>query len=115
IDPQAKRQGRDSTAGQLHNDTAYGLTGESVRGVPLVVTRKPFDSLTPAMLDKLRDPHLASLLRQAIGDKSGKELQAALKAFRERPGPYHRIRHVRIIEPVDVIQIRDRQGRAYKG
>ncbi|WP_374189436.1 type II CRISPR RNA-guided endonuclease Cas9 [Paracoccus thiocyanatus] len=115
IDPQAKRQGRDSTAGQLHNDTAYGLTGESVRGVPLVVTRKPFDSLTLAMLDKLRDPHLASLLRQAIGDKSGKELQAALKAFRERPGPYHRIRHVRIIEPVDVIQIRDRQGRPYKG
>lgn len=115
IDPQAKQQGRDSTAGQLHNDTAYGLTGESLRGVPLVVTRKPYDSLTPAMLGKLRDPHLASLLRQAIGDKSGKELQAALKAFRERPGPYHRIRHVRIIEPVDVIKIRDRQGRAYKG
>lgn len=115
IDPQAKRQGRDSTAGQLHNDTAYGLTGETARGVPLVVTRKPFDSLTPAMIEKIRDPHLVNLLKLAIKDKSGKDLQAALKAFRERPGPYHHIRHVRIIEPVDVIQIRDRQGRAYKG
>lgn len=115
IDLHAKQQGRDSTAGQLHNDTAYGLTGESLRGVPLVVTRKPYDSLTATMLDKLRDPYLAELLRPAIGDKIGKELQAALKAFRERPGPYHRIRHVRIIEPVDVIPIRDRQGRVYKG
>ena len=115
IDPQAKRQGRDSTAGQLHNDTAYGLTDETVRGVPLVVTRKPFDSLTPAMIEKIRDPHLASLLTLAIKDKSGKELQAALKAFRERPGPYQRIRHLRIIEPVDVIKIHNQQGRAYKG
>lgn len=115
IDPQAKRRGRDSTAGQLHNDTAYGLTDEIARGVPLVVTRKPFDSLTPALIEKIRDPHLANLLTLAIKNKSGKDLQAALKAFRERPGPYHRIRHVRIIEPVDVIKIHDRQGHAYKG
>ena len=115
IDPEAKKQGRDSTAGQLHNDTAYGLTDETARGVPLVVTRKPFDSLTPAMIDKIRDPYLVQLLRPAIKDKGGKDLQAALKQFRERPGPYHRIRHVRIIEPVDVIKIHDRQGRAYKG
>lgn len=115
IDPEAKKQGRDSTAGQLHNDTAYGLTDETARGVPLVVTRKPFDSLTPAMIDKIRDPYLVQLLRPAIKDKGGKDLQAALKQFRERPGPYHRIRHVRIIEPVDVIKIHDRHGRAYKG
>lgn len=110
-----KKQPPHSTAGQLHNDTAYGLTVETIRDVPLVVTRKPFDSLTSALIEKIRDPHLANLLRLAIKDKTGKDMQAALKAFREHPGPYHRIRHVRIIEPVDVIQIRDRQGRAYKG
>ncbi|MDO5612903.1 MAG: type II CRISPR RNA-guided endonuclease Cas9 [Paracoccus sp. (in: a-proteobacteria)] len=115
FDPEAKKQGRDSTAGQLHNDTAYGLTDKTARGVPLVVTRKAFDSPTPAMLDKIRDPYLVKLLTPIVKDKSGKDLQAALKAFREQPGPYHRIRHVRIIEPVDVIKIRDTQGRAYKG
>jgi CRISPR-associated endonuclease Csn1 len=115
IDPDAKKRGRDSTAGKLHNDTAYGLTDETERGVPRVVTRKPFDRLTPALLDKIRDPYLVKLLTVAITGKSGKALQAALQSFRERPGPYHRIRHVRIIEPVDVIKIQDRQGRPYKG
>lgn len=115
IDPEARRQGRDSTSGQLHNDTAYGLTGETLNGVPLVVSRKPIDSLTPAMLDKIRDPHLAQLLRLAIKGREGKDLKAAIEAFRARPGPYHRIRHLRLIEPVDVIKIHDRNGVAYKG
>lgn len=115
IDPEARKQGHDSTAGQLHNDTAYGLTTETLNGVPLVVSRKPIDSVTPAMLDKIRDPYLAKLLRLAIDNKEGKELKAAIEAFRARPGPYHRIRHVRLIEPIDVIKIRDREGRAYKG
>ncbi len=115
IDPQARKQGRDTTAGQLHNDTAYGLTGESQNGVPLVVTRKPIDSLTPAMIEKIRDPFLARQLALAIKGKDGKDLKAAIEAFRARPGPYHRIRHVRLVEPVDVIGIRDGKGRVYKG
>lgn len=115
IDLEAKKQGRDSTSGQLHNDTAYGLTGETLKGVPLVVTRKPIDSLTPGMIEKIRDPHLAQLLALATQGKEGKDLKSAIAAFRNRPGSYHRIRHVRIIEPVDVIEIRNREGRAYKG
>ena len=115
IDAEARKQGRDSTSGQLHNDTAYGLTGETLNGKPLVVSRKPIDSLTPAMLDKIRDPYLAELLRLAIKGKEGKDLKAAIEAFRARPGPYHRIRHLRLIEPVEVIKIRDRDGVAYKG
>ena len=115
IAPDAKKQGRDSTTGQLHNDTAYGLTGETLNGVPLVVTRKPIDSLTQAMIEKIRDPHLAQLLMLATKGKDGKDFKSAVEAFRTRPGPYHRIRHVRIIEPVDVIEIRNREGRAYKG
>ena len=115
IDPEARKQGRDRTSGQLHNDTAYGLTKEVLNGVPLVVSRKPIDTLTPAMIEKIRDPHLAQLLASATRGKDGKELKAAIEDFRARPGPYRGIRHVRVIEPVDVIRVRDRQGRAYKG
>jgi CRISPR-associated endonuclease Csn1 len=115
IDPAARAKGADTTTGQLHNDTAYGLTGESVNGVPLVVTRKPFDSLTPAIIAKLRDSKLAEALAVATKGKDGKEYQAALRAFAARPGPYRGIRRVRIIEPVEVIEIKDRNGIAYKG
>lgn len=115
IDPAARSKGADTTTGQLHNDTAYGLTGQSLNGVPLVVTRKPFDALTPAMVDKLRDRHLAEALALATKGKDGKDYQTALRAFAARPGPYHGIRRVRIIEPVDVIEIKDRKGLAYKG
>ena len=104
-----------STAGQLHNDTAYGLTGQTQNGVPLVVTRKPFDGLTPAIIDKLRDQPLAEALRIATKDKDGKNFQTALRNFKARPGPYQGIRRVRIIEPVDVIEIKDKNGVAYKG
>lgn len=104
-----------STTGQLHNDTAYGLTGLSQNGVPLVVTRKPFDGLTPAIIDKLRDVSLADALRLTTKGKDGKDYQTALRNFKTRPGPYQGIRRVRIIEPVDVIEIRDRNGVAYKG
>jgi CRISPR-associated endonuclease Csn1 len=115
IDPAARAKGTDTTTGQLHNDTAYGLTGQSLNGVPLVVTRKPFDALTPAMVDKLRDRHLAEALTLATKGKDGKDYQTALRAFAARPGPYHGIRRVRIIEPVAVIEIKDRNGLAYKG
>jgi CRISPR-associated endonuclease Csn1 len=104
-----------STTGQLHNDTAYGLTGQSQNGVPLVVTRKPFDGLTPAIIDKLRDLALAEALRLATKGKDGKDYQTALRNFKSCPGPYQGIRRVRIIEPVDVIEIKDRNGVAYKG
>lgn len=104
-----------STTGQLHNDTAYGLTGLSQSGVPLVVTRKPFDGLTPAIIEKLRDLPLAEALRLVTKGKDGKDYQTALRNFKARPGPYQGIRRVRIIEPVDVIEIKDRNGVAYKG
>lgn len=115
IDPAARAKGRDSTTGQLHNDTAYGLTGETSNGVPLVVTRKPIDSLTPAMLDKIRDPQLVQGLSVATKGRDGKDLSAAVRAFADRPGPYQGIRRVRIIEPLDVIEIKDLNGKAYKG
>ena len=115
IDPAARAKGADTTTGQLHNDTAYGLTGKRLNGVPLVVTRKPFDSLTPALTLKLRDRPLADALTLATRGKDGKDYQTALRSFAGRPGPYHGIRRVRIIEPVDVIEVKDHNGVAYKG
>lgn len=115
LDLSAKQNGRDTTSGQLHNDTAYGLTDEVLNGVPLVVTRKPIDLLTPAMIEKIRDPLLVRHLSLATKGKDGKAFKAAVEAFRSRIGPYRGIRRVRVIEPVDVIKISDRQGRPYKG
>ncbi len=116
IDLTARKRGKDITAGRLHNDTAYGLTGETHNGgVLLVVTRKPIDSLTPAMIGKIRDPQLQMALTVSTSGKEGKDFDAAVKAFAARPGPYCGIRRVRIIEPASVIEIRDDSGRPYKG
>lgn len=114
IDPTARAQGRDQTTGPLHLDTAYGLTGQFEKGVPLVVFRKPFDSLTPAMIGKIRDEPLKAALAAATQGKDGKDFADALALFRGRPGPYHNIGRVRLIEPVSVIEIRDTAGRPYK-
>lgn len=116
IDPASRKIGRDTTSGQLHNDTAYGLTGkQNDNGVPLVVTRKPIDSLTSKMIEKIRDTDLQHTLRLITKGKESKEFDAAIKDFVARPGPYQGIRHVRLIEALDVIAIQDRDGQPTKG
>ena len=115
FDSGSRRIGRDSTTGQLHNDTAYGLTGMEKNGVPLVVTRKPLDDITPKLLDKIRDPDLKLQLMNATRSKEKKVFTDALKNFSEKPGPYQGIRRVRLIEPIEVIEITDKNGKPYKG
>ncbi len=105
---------KSSTAGSLHNDTAYGFTGEERNGVPVVVHRVPFSSLDEKALPSVRDRDLAAALLPRIRGLAGKELAAALSAFAAE-GPWRGIRHVRVIEPLNVIAIRDDAGRAYKG
>ena len=110
--------GRDVTAGRLHNDTAYGLTGDvSPKGLPIVVHRVPLASLKPAdIADQERIPD--SVLRQALDDatsgKSGKEFDAALDRFRKHHPQFAGIRRVRVREPLSVIPIKDAAGRIYK-
>ncbi len=115
----AKDPARQQTAGRLHNDTAYGLTGETdARGNTIVVRRKPFLSLTSKDIPSIRDEALRAVLEQHLrGIPDGKEFQAALDAFRKQKGfhHYHGIRHVRLTEPLSVIGIKDRDGRVYKG
>ncbi len=105
-----------STAGQLHNDTAYGLTClTDERGNPVVVRRKPFLSLQPKDLQSIRDAELQARLNEATDGLSGKDFAAALVRFRETDAKFRRIRRVRLTEGLTVIPIRDATGRAYKG
>jgi CRISPR-associated endonuclease Csn1 len=112
--PKPGENGR--TAGQLHNDTAYGITGErDARGNTIVVRRKSFLSLTDKDIANIRDDELRSRLHSATGGLSGGEFAAALDYFRKTDPKFYRIRRVRLTEALTVIPIRDRQGRVYKG
>lgn len=119
--------GRDVTAGRLHNDTAYGLTGDTnAKGLPIVVHRIPLTSLKPGDLtdpDRIPDPVLRDALHRATEGKSGKDFTAALEKIRrdgtsetDRNGDrqYKGLRHVRVREPLSVIPVKDRDGRVYK-
>lgn len=123
IDPAARKSGFDSTSGVLHQDTAFGPTGETDgKGLSLYVTRKPLLSLKPAQIAKtepgkggmIRDKDLRNLLANATNGKEGKDFEATLEAFARRPGPYHGIRHVRIIEPLSAAPISNGDDKARK-
>lgn len=114
---------RDVTAGRLHNDTAYGLTGLVAADgkTPIVVHRVSLMSLTPDdIADPIRIPDLP--LRTALADatrrfwdkKLKKEFDLALARFAKTHPVFKGIRRVRVREPLNVIAIRDRTGRAYK-
>lgn len=115
-------KGRDQTAGRLHNDTAYGLTGETdAKGNAIVVHRVPLTALKPADLEDdphrgVRDPDLKAALRDFTRGKDGKGFEEALRKFPELGAlAYRGIRRARVVEPLSVIEIRDRKGRPYKG
>lgn len=112
------KKDRDITSGRLHNDTAYGLTGRTnAKGVPIVVTRKPLLSLKPGDLadpERMPDHDLQEALFKATRGTSGKDFEKALREFAKRDGPFKGIRRVRLTEPLNVIPIHDKDGRAYK-
>ncbi|PID36242.1 MAG: type II CRISPR RNA-guided endonuclease Cas9 [Rhodobacterales bacterium] len=123
IDPQARKSGRDSTSCALHQETAYGLTGETdPRGVPLVVTRKPLSSLTPALIAReapgkggmIRDAELRRRLAVATKGKEGKAFEAAIQDFVAKPGAYQGTRHVRVVEPIGVAPIHNGKAKPAK-
>ena len=115
---------RDVTAGRLHNDTAYGLTGEVAADgrTPIVVHRVPLSSLKPGDIsdpDRIPDEALRDSLYEATRDLTGKEFEQALARFAKDHPVFKGIRRVRVREPLNVIQIRDRRNgkpyKAYKG
>lgn len=129
IDLAARKGGRDSTSGQLHNDTAYGLgDGGSV------VSRKPLTSLKLNDIEmttrgaNIRDVDLQRHLARVTRGLDGKEFEAALADFATAPklpdgsaNPYFGLRRVRLEETLQQsarIEVRDKAGKpfkAYKG
>ncbi|MDV7201484.1 type II CRISPR RNA-guided endonuclease Cas9 [Roseovarius sp. 10] len=99
IDPKARKIGKDTTAGQLHNDTAYGVIDDST-----VASRTPLMSLKPSDIEisstgkNIRDPKLQHALQMATNGKEGKDFEQALADFASKDGPYKGIRRVRLVE-----------------
>ncbi|WP_108484561.1 type II CRISPR RNA-guided endonuclease Cas9 [Oceaniglobus ichthyenteri] len=129
IDPQARAQGRDTTSGQLHNDTAYGVIDEGH-----VVSRTPLTSLKPGDIEvttkgkNIRDPFLQKHLARVTRGLDGRAFEAALVAFAraaklpdDTENPYFGLRRVRLSESLTKrarIEVADRNGKpfkAYKG
>jgi len=110
---------RDVTAGRLHNDTAYGLTGQMAADgkTPIVVHRVPFAGLKPGDIAdpaRIPDQALRDALFAATRDLTGKSYDQALVRFAEQHPVFRGIRRVRVREALNVIPIRDREGRPYK-
>ncbi len=122
IDREGRKTGHDSTTGQLHNDTAYGIIDDQT-----VVSSAPLLSLKPGDIElttkgkNLRDPYLQRKLALVCKGKDGKDLEEALRKFSANEGPYQGIRHVRLIESLQAsarVEIADANGKpvkAYKG
>jgi len=121
IDPALRRKGRDSTAGQLHNDTAYGVVDGNT-----VVSRKPLLSLKPRdiAVANVRDADLQRHLERVTRGLDGKEFEKALSDFAAAaklpdgsPNPYQGLRRVRLEERLQKsarIEVRDQTGKSFK-
>ncbi|MBH9993890.1 MULTISPECIES: type II CRISPR RNA-guided endonuclease Cas9 [Bartonella] len=120
-------QGKGKTAGQLHDATALGLTGETDdEGKKFVVTRENFLSLESTDIPKIRDKNLRAELdsaaKQSLPPDFGKmtkaqkkkEFQKVLVSFARDHKLYKGIRHVRVLDLLHVIEIKDKNGKAYK-
>jgi CRISPR-associated endonuclease Csn1 len=115
--------GKGQTAGKLHNDTAYGLTGEKDdKGNDLVVSRKPLSAFKAAKdLDGIRDRQLREALQETTYGLSGRDFEQAVHRLASqarldgKDNPFRNLRRIRMIEPLKTIPVRDRTGKTYKG
>lgn len=108
--------GKGKTAGKLHMETAYGLTGEvNTRGVPVVVYRKPFLSLEMKDLPSIRDENLQRELYGFVSGLEEKDFKDALIHFSKNHPHFKGIRRVRMTKNLNVIPIKNKNGIPYKG
>ena len=122
IDTSAKKDGRDSTAGSLHNSTAYGIVDKNeVVSRSLLSSLKPGDIETTKRGRNIRDPDLQKALQKAALGKEGKQLEATLQKFSRENSTYMGIRRVRMIENlqgpsrVEIAEGDDKPYKVYKG
>nr|WDE41865.1 Cas9 [uncultured organism] len=116
----ARSKAFDQTAGRLHNDTAYGLTGETdTRANGLVVHRVSLAALKPSHLEpegaRIRDEEIRLALRKHTQGLDGKAFTDAVLDFARKDPKFKGMRAVRVIEPLAVIPIKNGDGQAYKG
>jgi CRISPR-associated endonuclease Csn1 len=101
IDLAARRTGKDSTSGALHEATALSIIDDQN-----VAVRIPLLSLSAAHFEEggrsgwVRDPQLRAALHIATNGKESKAFEAAVLSFAAKPGPYHGISRVRIVKPL---------------
>jgi CRISPR-associated endonuclease Csn1 len=117
--------GHDMTSGKLHDETAYGLTGNyGLDGkTPVVVKRIAFSNLdakdigTPG---RIRDDALRLALVEATDGLTGKPFEQAMARFAREHPVFKGIRRVRVLgeragtPTLDVIPIVDKSGKPYK-
>ncbi len=105
----------------MHNDTAYGITGQSdAKGQMILVTRKLLSDLEPKDLDSIVDPQLRDHFNTETQGLSGKDFTQALCETGEGMRPP--VRRVRVATPmkessfVTIKHGKNRQhSKAYKG
>ncbi len=112
---------RGSTSGQLHKETAYGLIEFSEDGPSKVVVRKKISEFKKRSdIDTVRDATLRAALLE-LWDKvhweGGKADDFAKMAGTPSAlgGGLQPVRGVRVVENMNVVAIRDKDGRPYKG
>ena len=103
-----KQLGRDSTSGQLHDSTAYGIVTKHDNEKSTVVVRRPIKELSEnrKKLGSIRDKHLKEQFLDAF-DGNGKEGVMVLAEQKN-------IRGLRCIQDLSIIPIKDKEGREYK-
>jgi len=115
-------RGRGQTAGKLHNDTAYGQTGEKdekgndlvMRRVGLSHFKKPSD-FRSIRANEHGHSELRDRLIAATQGCKGKAFEAAVQHFVETDAKFKGIRHIRIVEPEKPVWIVHGNGKHKKG
>lgn len=125
IDSALRRKGHDSTAGQLHNDTAYGIVdGDTVVSRKPLLSLKPVDIAVTTRGANVRDADLQRHLERVTRGLEGKEFENALSDFAAAaklpdgsPNPYQGLRRVRLVESLQSsarIEVTDQTGKSFK-
>ncbi len=101
--------------GGLHEETNYGKTEKENQ----FVYRKPLESLTPAMIEKIRDPRIRELVRERLRECGGNTKRAFDKNnplyMPNKEGLAIPIKKVRILtEETGLIPIQDESGKTYR-
>ncbi len=102
-------------AGGLHEETNYGPTEKKNQ----FVYRKPLESLTPAMVEKIRDPCIRELVRERLQECGGNTKRAFAKDnplfMPNKEGLAIPIKKVRILtEATGMVPMCDASGKPYR-